>query len=107
MLGASFIASRLQRAVAASWTDVTALPAGEPAAARVALVPDHDIPDGRSREGVPRRAVGRDRLDEPFLFVGPNRNDDLVRRKARKSIADGELDVRLAGNSINGLAREL
>ena len=79
----------------------------EAATARVELVPDHDIADGHSLEGVLRRAVGPDRLDEPFLFVRTNRNDDLVRRKSRKSVADGETDIRFAGNSVNGLAREL
>jgi hypothetical protein len=36
-----------------------------------------------------RRALGRDRLDERFLFVRPNCNDDLVRREGRKRVADG------------------
>jgi hypothetical protein len=54
-----------------------------------------------------RRAVGRDRLDEPFLLARTDRNDDLVRGKGRKSVADGETDVRLAGNSIDRLAREV
>lgn len=31
-------------------------------------------------------------------------DDDLVGRKARKRVADGETDVRLAGNSLNGFA---
>ena len=53
------------------------------------------------------RAVGHDRLDEALLFVRTNRNNDLVRRKGRKSVADGETDVRLAGNRIHGFAREL
>jgi hypothetical protein len=48
--------------------------------------------------------VGRARLDEPFLFFRTNRNDDFVRRKGRKSVADGETDVRLPGNSVDGLA---
>jgi hypothetical protein len=51
--------------------------------------------------------VGRDRLDEPFLFSRTNCNDDFVRRKGRKSVADGETDVCLPGNSIDGLAGKL
>jgi hypothetical protein len=50
---------------------------------------------------------GRARLDESFLFFRTNRNDDFVRRKGRKSVADGETDVSLPGNSIDGLAGEL
>jgi hypothetical protein len=54
-----------------------------------------------------RCGVRRRRLDEPFLFARTNCNDDLVRREGRKSVADGETDVRLPGNGIDGLAREL
>jgi hypothetical protein len=53
-----------------------------------------------------RRVVGHDRLDKPFLFVRANRNDDLVGRKGRESIADGEIDLRVAGNSISCFTRE-
>jgi hypothetical protein len=51
--------------------------------------------------------IGRTRLDEPFLFFRTNSNDDFVRRKGRESVADGETDVRLPGNSIDGLAGKL
>ena len=54
-----------------------------------------------------RCGVGRARLDEPFLFFRTNRNDDLVRRKSRKSVTDSEADVSLPGNSIDGLAGKL
>ncbi len=54
-----------------------------------------------------RCGVGRTRLDEPFLFFRTNRHDDLVRRKGRESVADGETDVRLTCTSIDGLAGKL
>jgi hypothetical protein len=41
------------------------------------------------------------------LFVRTNRNDDFVRRKRRKSVANGETDIRLTSRSIDGLARQL
>jgi len=44
------------------------------------------------------------RLDEPFLLVRTNRNDDLIRRKSCKSIADRETNVRLASTCLDGLA---
>jgi hypothetical protein len=73
--------------------------------ARVELVADHDKADGHSLdEAVLRCRVGRARLDEPFLFLRTNRHDDFVRRKGRKSVADGETDVRLPGTSVDGLA---
>jgi hypothetical protein len=72
-----------------------------------ALAADHNKADGYSLDAVLGRGVGRARLDEPFLFLRTNRNDDFVRRKGRESVADGETDVRLAGNSIDGLAGKL
>jgi hypothetical protein len=54
-----------------------------------------------------RCGVGRARLDEPFLFLWTNRNDDLVRRKGRKGVADGETNVRRPGASIDRLAGKL
>jgi hypothetical protein len=54
-----------------------------------------------------RCGVRRARLDESFLFVRTNRNDDFVRRKRRKSVANGETDIRLPGHSIDGLAGKL
>jgi hypothetical protein len=75
---------------------------------RPELATDHDKADGHSfDEALLRRGVGRARLDEPFLFLWTNRNDDLVRRKGRKSVADGETDVRLPGTSIDRLAGKL
>jgi hypothetical protein len=71
------------------------------------LAADHDKADGHTLDAVLRCGVGRARLHEPFLFFRTNRNDDLVRRKGRESIADGEIDVRLPGNSIDGLSGKL
>jgi hypothetical protein len=58
---------------------------GYPAGAvrRVELVGDSDKADGHSLDAVLRPALRRDRLDELFLFVRTDRNDDLVRRKGR------------------------
>jgi hypothetical protein len=72
---------------------------------KAGLTADHDKADGHSfDEALLRCGVGRARLDEPFLFFRTNRNDDFVRRKSRKSVADGETDVRLPGTSIDCLA---
>jgi hypothetical protein len=71
------------------------------------LAADHNKADGYSLNAVLRCGVGRIRLDEPFLFFRTNRHDDFVRRKGRKSVADGETDVRHPGTSIDGLARKL
>ena len=73
----------------------------------VELAADHDVADGHSPEAVLRCGVGRDRFNEAFLFVRTNRNDDFVGRKGRKSVADGEIDVRLPGNGVDGVARKL
>jgi hypothetical protein len=54
-----------------------------------------------------RCGVSSTRLDEPFLFLWTNGNDDFVRWKGRKSVADGETDVRLTGTSFDGLAGKL
>ena len=51
-----------------------------------------------------RCVLGRHRLDESFLVIRANRNDDLLGRKGRKRVADGKIDFRLAGNSINRLS---
>jgi hypothetical protein len=74
---------------------------------RAELATDHDIADGHSLEAVLRRGAGRDRFKEPFLFVRTDRNNDFVGWKGRKSVADGEIDVRLPGNSVDGVARKL
>jgi hypothetical protein len=74
---------------------------------RLELAADHDVADGHSLEAVLRCGVGRDRFNEAFLFVRTNRNDDFVGRKGRKSVADGEIDVRLPGNGVDGVARKL
>lgn len=71
---------------------------------RPSLISNHDVPDGHSVDAPLRCALGRDRLDEALLVIRTNRNDDLVGRKGCKSVADGERDIRLAGNCINGLA---
>ena len=69
---------------------------------------DHDNSDGHSLDvAVLRCGVGSARLDEPFLFLWTNGNDNFVRRKGRKSVADGEPDVRLPGISFDGLAGKL
>jgi hypothetical protein len=73
----------------------------------VELAADHDVADGHSLEAVLRCGVGRNRFNETFLFVRTNRNDDFVGRKGRKSVADGEIDVRLPGNGVDGVARKL
>jgi hypothetical protein len=54
-----------------------------------------------------RCGVSRARLDEPFLFFRTNRNNDFVRRKGRKGVADGEINVRLPGTSFDGFAGKL
>ena len=54
-----------------------------------------------------RCGVGSARLDKPFLFLWANGNDDFVRRKGGKSVADGEPDVRFPGTSFDGLAGKL
>jgi len=51
-----------------------------------------------------RCVLGRHRLDESFLVIRANRNDDLLGRKGRKRVADGKIELRLAGNSINRLS---
>ena len=53
-----------------------------------------------------RCALGREGLDEPFLLVRANRNDDLVGGKGRERVTDGKTEVRLTGNGINWFARE-
>ena len=55
-------------------------------------------------KAVLRCALGRHRLDESFLVIRANRNDDLLGRKGRKRVADGKIELRLAGNSINRLS---
>jgi hypothetical protein len=74
---------------------------------RLWLVADDDVAHRHSLDAVLRCGVRRVRLDEPFLFVRTNRNDDFVRRKRRKSVANGETDIRLTSRSIDGLARQL
>jgi len=71
------------------------------------LVADDDVAHRHSLDAVLRCGLRRVRLDEPFLFVRTNRNDDFVRRKRRKSVANGETDIRLTSRSIDGLARQL
>ena len=71
------------------------------------LAADHDKANGHSLKAVLWCGFGRDRLDEPFLFLRTNGNDDFVRRKSRKSVADGETDVRLPSDGIDGLAGKL
>jgi hypothetical protein len=73
----------------------------------VELASDDDVANGQSLDAVLRCAVGRDRFDEPFLFVRTNRNNDFVGWKGRKSVADGEINVCLPGHSVDGLARKL
>ena len=68
---------------------------------------DDDVAHRHSLDAVLRCGLRRVRLDEPFLFVRTNRNDDFVRRKRRKSVANGETDIRLTSRSIDGLARQL
>ena len=58
-------------------------------------------------EAVLRCGPGRHRLDEAFLLARTNRNDDFVRRKGREGVANGEIEVRLSGNSIDRVAGEL
>jgi len=58
-------------------------------------------------KAVLRCVLGRHGLDESFLVIGANGNDDLFGRKARKRVADGKGDFRLAGNGINCLSREV
>ena len=43
----------------------------------------------------------------PFCSRGRTATTIFVRRKRRKSVANGEIDVRLPGHSIHGLARKL
>ena len=74
---------------------------------RLWLVADNDEAHRHSLDAVLRCGLRRVRLDEPFLFVRTNRNDDFVRRKRRKSVANGETDIRLTSGSIDGLARQL
>jgi len=74
---------------------------------RLWLVADDDVAHRHSLDAVLRCGLRRVRLDEPFLFVRTNRNDDFVRRKRRKSVANGETDIRLTSRSIDGLARQL
>jgi hypothetical protein len=74
---------------------------------RVELAADHDIADRYSLDAVLRRGVGCDRFDEPFLLLRANRNHDFVRRKGRKSVADRKTNIRLPGNSADGVARKL
>jgi hypothetical protein len=71
------------------------------------LAANHNNADGYSLDAVLGRGVGSARLDEPFLFFRTNRNDDFVRGKGRESVADGETDIRLPGNGIDGLAGKL
>jgi hypothetical protein len=71
------------------------------------LVADYDVAHRHSLNAVLRCGLRRVRLDEPFLFVRTNRNDDFVRRKRRKSVANGETDIRLPGHRIDRLARQL
>jgi len=72
--------------------------------ARTLLVSNHDVPDGHSLKAVLRSVLGRHGLDESFLVIWANGNDDLFGRKARKRVADGKGDFRLAGNGINRLS---
>jgi hypothetical protein len=51
-----------------------------------------------------RRGVRRDRLDRPLLVARPDGDDDLVGAKGRERVADGETDVRLAGDRFDRLA---
>jgi hypothetical protein len=74
---------------------------------RLWLAADDDVAHRHSLDAVLRCGLRRVRLDEPFLFVRTNRNDDFVRRKRRKSVANGETDIRLTSRSIDGLARQL
>lgn len=53
-----------------------------------------------------RSVLGRPRLDESFLVIRADDNDDLLGRKACKRVADGKSDLRLAGNSLNCLPRK-
>jgi hypothetical protein len=71
---------------------------------RLELVRDDDMADGHAFDAVLRRVLGRDQFDQPFLFVRPNRNDDLVGRKGGESVTDGKTDVCFARDSISGLA---
>ena len=74
---------------------------------RLWLVADDDVAHRHSLDAVLRCGLRRVRLDAPFLFVRTNRNDDFVRRKRRKSVANGETDIRLTSRSIDSLARQL
>ena len=80
---------------------------GQAVALEAKLTADHNEADGHSVEPVLRGGVGRDRFNEPFLLGWTNRDDDFVGRKGRKSIADGEIDVRLSGTSFGGLPGKL
>jgi hypothetical protein len=71
------------------------------------LFADHDIPHRHSLDAVLRCGLGRVRLDASFLFVRTHRNDDFVRRKRRKSVANGEIDIGLAGRSVDRLSGQL
>ena len=67
------------------------------------LVRNDDIPDRHTLNAISRGVFGRDRLDEALLVFGMNGNDDLIGRKRCKGVADGETDVRVAGNGIDRL----
>jgi hypothetical protein len=47
------------------------------------------------------------RLEDAFLLVWSHRYDDLVRRKRRKRVSNGEIDIRFPGGSTDCLARKL
>src|SRR5436305_11122067 len=69
-----------------------------------ALGADDDVAERHSLEAVLRCGPRRHRLDEAFLLARTNRNDDFVRRKGREGVANGEIEVRLSGNSIDRVA---
>jgi len=70
------------------------------------LVRNHDEPNWYAFHSSLRGTVGRDRLDEPFLVTGANRDDDLIGRERCESIANRETDVCFPGNRLDRLTRK-
>src|ERR671923_1695513 len=68
------------------------------------LIGNDDVPDRHALNAVSGGVLRRDRLDEALLVLGTNGNHDLIGGKGRKGIADGETDVRIAGDSLDRLA---
>src|SRR5215210_2755223 len=67
-----------------------------------ALVADHHVSNRYALDRLLRRVVRRDRLDEAFLLVRTNGDDDLVGRLARDGLGrvPRKLASRLRGDSL-------